>query len=209
MFLIKGRGRRGCRLTLCQGGEGGCKLTKGLFHIADAKEAVGHPLEKINRKRGSKGGKPGLGDRGEFVLEQGYAGGEAGRAPEGFANPGASCHGGWVVKPSSGGCKGHHSGSRGGLSGDSHCTRCPGRLQGKCGDPGKSFGRERRVPGFKASSLSICLKPVERSLGERSWERCRLVPGFLLTVKAEGIGDLTAKKTRAVQVCGNTQRSPP
>lgn len=49
-----------------------------------------------------------------------------------------------------------------------------------------------------------------RSLGERSRERCCLVPGFLLTVKAEGIGDLTAKKNpRAVQVCGNTQRSPP
>lgn len=33
-----------------------------------------------------------------------------------------------------------------------------------------------------------------RSLEEGSWERCCLVPGFLLTVKAEGIGDLTAKK---------------
>lgn len=57
----------------------------------------------------------------------------------------------------------------------------------------------------------LCFLPEAhgRSHGERSWERCCLVPGFLLTVKAEGIGDLTAKKPWAVQVCGNTQRSPP
>ena len=47
-----------------------------------------------------------------------------------------------------------------------------------------------------------------RSLGERSRERCCLVPGFLLTVKAEGIGDLTAEEphglSRFVEIPGGT-----
>lgn len=57
----------------------------------------------------------------------------------------------------------------------------------------------------------LCFLPGAsgRSLGERSWERCCLVPGFLLTVKAEGIGDLTAKNPWAVQVCGNTHWCSP
>lgn len=44
----------------------------------------------------------------------------------------------------------------------------------------------------------LCFLPEAhgRTLGERNRERCCLVPGFLLTVEAEGIGDLTAKKKK-------------
>lgn len=46
----------------------------------------------------------------------------------------------------------------------------------------------------------LCFLPEAhgRNPGERSQERCCLIPGFLLTVKAEGIGDLTAKKTHGL-----------
>lgn len=43
---------------------------------------------------------------------------------------------------------------------------------------------------MRASLLSACSPWKEPR--ERSWERCCLVAAFLLTVKAEGIGDLTA-----------------
>lgn len=41
-----------------------------------------------------------------------------------------------------------------------------------------------------------------RSLGRGCWARCCLVPGFLLTVKAEGIGGLTAKNKKHTKTVG-------